>query len=100
MSKKKLQKVTEYITALHMDLKEGTLKRVAKTNHPVPKLDMAAISEDSDETHGTWRDNATTDIEVDMSMNSKMFDKGFNSALTKKLIKGLSSNSLIQSIKK
>ena len=57
VSKKKLQKVTEYINALHMDLKEGTLKRVAKTNHPVTKLDMETISEDSDETLGTLRDN-------------------------------------------
>jgi len=98
VSKKKLQKVTEYINALHMDLKEGTLKRVAKTNHPVPKLDMGAISEDSDETHGTWRDNPTTDVDIDMSINSKMLDNEFNSVLTKKLIKGLKKNTIFQSI--
>ena len=37
-----------------MDLKEGTLKRVAPTRHPVEKLRLDIISEDSEEALGTF----------------------------------------------
>ena len=54
MANKKLKKVIEYINALHMDMKEGTLKRVAPTKHPVEKLRLDVISEDSDEAEDTF----------------------------------------------
>ena len=37
-----------------MDLKEGTLKRVAPSRHPVERLRLDIISEDSDEADGTF----------------------------------------------
>ena len=49
LANKKIAKVKEYIGSLHLDLREGTLKRVAPTLHPVQRLDLDAISEDSDE---------------------------------------------------
>ena len=46
LANKKILKVNEYVASLNMDLKDGSLKRVAPTKHPVQRLDLDAISED------------------------------------------------------
>ena len=74
LATKKIEKVYEYIRSLDLDLKEGTLKRVAPTKHPVKRLDLDAISEDSDDKHSELQDNKS-------QMNSSIdtFYKGITS---------------------
>ena len=78
IANKKIKKVNEYVASLNMDLKDGTLKRVAPTKHPVQRLDMDAISEDLDETSSSEEDsksNMNTSLDTDF--------KGINSTASK-----------------
>ena len=65
LATKKIEKVYEYIRSLDLDLKEGTLKRVAPTKHPVKRLDLDAISEDSDDKHSNQDNKSRMNSSVD-----------------------------------
>ena len=64
LATKKIEKVYEYIRSLDLDLKEGTLKRVAPTKHPVKRLDLDAISEDSDDKHSDNKSQMNSSIDT------------------------------------
>ena len=78
LANKKILKVNEYVASLNMDLKDGSLKRVAPTKHPVQRLDLDAISEGLDETSSEGEDsksNMNTSLDTDF--------KGINSTASK-----------------
>ena len=82
LATKKIEKVYEYIRSLDLDLKEGTLKRVAPTKHPVKRLDLDAISEDSDDKHSELQENKSR-----MNSSVDTFYKGITSTDSRAPIK-------------
>jgi len=56
VSKKMLKQISAHVNSLKLDMQEGTLIRVENSCNPVVRLDLYAISEDSDEAPDTVND--------------------------------------------
>lgn len=73
ISKKKLSKITEYITAISNDFKEGSLKYVKSSrNFPIQPLNLEALSDDSTDDKDRGFDKEMS--EISFSVGSKADD--------------------------